>query len=109
MDDLIKKIIKFRDDRNWKQFHNAKDLAISLSLEANELLENFQWKSSHEALKNKAENIEDELADILIYSILFADEIKVDINEIISRKLQKNTIKYPINKSYGSNKKYNEL
>lgn len=83
MDNLISKILKFRDDRNWKQFHNAKDLAISLSLEASELLENFQWNRSHEALKNKAENIEDELADILIYSILFADEIKVDIYEII--------------------------
>lgn len=109
MDDLVEKILKFRDDRNWEQFHNPKDLAISLSLEASELLENFQWKSSDEAIVEKAENIRDELADILIYAILFADQLKVNINEVILNKLQKNGEKYPIEKSFSTRKKYNEL
>ncbi|HDR4365331.1 TPA: nucleotide pyrophosphohydrolase [Bacillus cereus] len=105
----IKKILKFRDDRDWKQFHNPKDLAISLSLEASELLENFQWKSSEDAIEQNLENIKDELADVLIYSILLADQMNLDIEEVIQNKLEKNQRKYPVEKSFGSNKKYNEL
>ncbi len=105
----IKEILKFRDDRDWKQFHNPKDLAISLSLEASELLENFQWKSSEDAIEQNFENIKDELADVLIYSILLADQMNVDIEEVVKNKLEKNQKKYPVEKSFGSNKKYNEL
>ncbi|WP_144467671.1 nucleotide pyrophosphohydrolase [Bacillus toyonensis] len=105
----IKEILKFRDDRDWKQFHNPKDLAISLSLEASELLENFQWKSSEDAIEQNLENIKDELADVLIYSILLADQMNLDIEEVIQNKLEKNKRKYPVEKSFGSNKKYNEL
>lgn len=105
----IKKILKFRDDRDWKQFHNSKDLAISLSLEASELLENFQWKSSEDAIEKNLENIKDELADVFIYSILLADQMDLDIEEVIQNKLEKNKRKYPVEKSFGSNKKYNEL
>lgn len=109
MKDIIKQIVAFRDDRNWKQFHNPKDLAISISLEASELLENFQWSSSEEALKNKKKNIEEELADVLIYAILVADAMELDIEDIVKRKLEKNNEKYPVDKAYGSNKKYTEL
>ncbi|AJH84564.1 nucleotide pyrophosphohydrolase [Bacillus thuringiensis] len=105
----IKEILKFRDDRDWKQFHNPKDLAISLSLEASELLENFQWRSSEDAIEQNLENIKDELADVLIYSILLADQMNLDIEEVIQNKLEKNQKKYPVEKSSGSNKKYNEL
>ncbi|PHC41322.1 nucleotide pyrophosphohydrolase [Bacillus toyonensis] len=106
---FLEKVLKFRDDRNWKQFHNSKDLAISLSLEASELLENFQWKSSEEAVEKNLENIKDELADVLIYSILLADQIDVDIEEMILNKIEKNEKKYPVEKAYGTNKKYDEL
>ncbi|WP_144466163.1 nucleotide pyrophosphohydrolase [Bacillus sp. FDAARGOS_235] len=106
---ISEKILKFLDDRDWKQFHNAKDLAISLSLEASELLENFQWKSSEEAAEKNLENIKDELADVLIYSILLADQIDVDIEKLILNKIEKNEKKYPVEKAYGSNKKYDEL
>ncbi|WP_044810239.1 nucleotide pyrophosphohydrolase [Bacillus toyonensis] len=106
---IIKEILKFRDDRDWKQFHNSKDLTISLSLEASELLENFQWKSSEDAIEQNLENIKDELADVLIYSILLADQMNLDIEEVIQSKLEKNKRKYPVGKSFGSNKKYNEL
>ncbi|WP_459195670.1 nucleotide pyrophosphohydrolase [Wukongibacter baidiensis] len=109
MEELIREIIKFRDERNWEQYHNAKDLAISISLEASELLENFQWKASDEAIASKFENIKDELADVLIYSILFADKLDIDLKEIILDKLKKNGEKYPVESAYGSNKKYNEL
>ncbi|MED0687950.1 nucleotide pyrophosphohydrolase [Anoxybacillus ayderensis] len=106
---LQRRIIEFRDERNWKQFHNPKDLAISLSIEAGELLENFQWKSSEEAIESRLENIKDELADIVIYAFLLSDALEVDLEQIISNKIKKNEEKYPIEKSFGSKKKYNEL
>jgi len=107
--EIIDKIIKFRDDRNWSQYHTPKNLAISLSLEANELLELFQWVDSSEAVENSKAEIKDELADIIIYSILMADRMDLDIEEIVAKKLKKNNLKYPVNKSYGSNAKYTEL
>ncbi|QED47011.1 nucleotide pyrophosphohydrolase [Cytobacillus dafuensis] len=109
METLVKKIIDFRDDRNWQQFHNPKDLAISLNLEASELLENFQWLSSEEAVSKNIKAIKEELADTLIYSILLANELNLDIEEIILDKLAKNEKKYPIEKAFGSNKKYTEF
>ncbi|MCD5001388.1 nucleotide pyrophosphohydrolase [Enterococcus saccharolyticus] len=105
----MQQINKFRDDRNWRQYHNEKDLAISISLEASELLELFQWKSANEVIDNKRERIEEELADVLIYSYMLADNLNIDIEDIIARKLEKNNRKYPIEKSYGSNVKYDEL
>jgi NTP pyrophosphatase (non-canonical NTP hydrolase) len=106
---LQQKIIEFRDARNWRQFHNPKDLAISLSLEAGELLENFQWKSSEEAVQANFENIKDEIADVIIYALLLSHELGIDVEEAITNKIKKNEQKYPIEKSFGSKKKYNEL
>lgn len=105
----MKKINQFREDRNWRQYHNEKDLAISISLEASELLELFQWRSSEEVIGSKRERIEEELADVLIYSYMLADNLEMDIDKIIERKLEKNNQKYPVEKSFGSNAKYDEL
>ena len=113
MGDSIKaiqeKILKFRDARNWKQFHNPKDIAISISIEAAELLEVFQWSGSDVSADNKIEKIKEELADVLIYSTLMATDLGLDIDEIISNKLVANDKKYPVEKAIGSSKKYTEL
>ncbi|MBC1936461.1 nucleotide pyrophosphohydrolase [Listeria grandensis] len=109
MDKTIKKINDFREERDWRQFHNPKDLSISISLEAAELLENFQWKTSEEGLSADMENVKEELADILIYSLMLASDLDLDVHEIIEEKLQKNALKYPIASSKGSNKKYTDL
>ncbi len=109
MDELIKKITAFRDERDWGQFHNPKDLAISLNLEASELLELFQWKSSEEAIEKNEEKLQDELADVLYYVLLMFHDLKIDPAEALLSKLSKNEEKYPVDKAYGSNKKYTEL
>lgn len=106
---LIEKIIKFRDDRNWSQFHNPKDLAISISLEAAELLELFQWNNSQETTENNYQELQDELADILIYCTLMADKLDIDLDEAVKKKLEKNEKKYPVEKSYNSKEKYDQL
>jgi NTP pyrophosphatase (non-canonical NTP hydrolase) len=93
---LINKINKFRDERNWRQYHNPKDLAISISIEAAELLEDFQWISSEEALKTNKENIREEIADVLIYSLMMCSDLGLDVKEIVEEKLEKNGRKYPI-------------
>ena len=103
------KINKFRDDRDWRQFHNEKDLAISISLEAAELLELFQWKCPEEVKETSIERIKEELADVLIYSHMLASNLDLDIDEIIEAKLEKNNIKYPVDKSKGNKEKYTEL
>ncbi|WP_042461746.1 nucleotide pyrophosphohydrolase [Neobacillus dielmonensis] len=108
MSESMKRINQFRDERNWRQFHNEKDLAISISLEANELLELFQWKTPEESKEN-TERLKEELADVLIYSYMMADNLGFDIDEIITEKLIKNARKYPVPKSFGQKKKYNEL
>lgn len=108
-DNTISKILKFRDDRNWKQFHNPKDMAISISIEAAELLENFQWSGAETDAKTKIENIKEELADVMIYCIMMADTLNVDMDEIIKDKLLKNESKYQVDKAYGNSKKYSEL
>ncbi|MCM3439355.1 nucleotide pyrophosphohydrolase [Metabacillus halosaccharovorans] len=105
---LTDKVVAFRDERDWQQFYNPKDLALSLSLEASELLENFQWKTSEEAIEKSEENIKDELADIVIYALLFANETGIDLVEAIEQKIQKNNEKYPVEKAYGSKTKYTE-
>jgi NTP pyrophosphatase (non-canonical NTP hydrolase) len=109
MKQLIEEIRKFRDDRNWAQFHNAKDLAVSLSIEASELLENFQWKTSEQAVSENLPNIQDEMADVFIYLVLLADNLGLDLEKITKNKMEKNARKYPVDKAYGSNKKYTEL
>lgn len=109
LDDLLSKIISFRDERNWSQFHNPKDLAISLNLEASELLELFQWKSSEETVQRKLPEIRDELADVLYYTLLMFHDLDLDPKEALLAKLRKNAEKYPVEKAFGSNKKYTEL
>lgn len=109
MKELMNKINQFRDDRDWRKFHNEKDLAISISLEASELLEFFQWKNSEEVVESSLEEIKEELADVFIYSFMMADNLNLDVEEIIKSKLDLNEQKYPVEKSRGSNKKYNEL
>lgn len=105
----LNKINQFRDDRNWRQFHNEKDLAISISLEASELLELFQWKSSSEVKENKLDRVREELADVLIYAYMMADNLDLDIDNIINEKLKRNEEKYPISKAKNKNDKYTEL
>ncbi|MQS96942.1 nucleotide pyrophosphohydrolase [Companilactobacillus halodurans] len=109
MSNTMDKVNKFRDDRNWRKFHNEKDLAISISLEASELLELFQWKKSQEVVDKKPDKIKEELADVLIYSYMMADNMNFDIDEIMAEKLKKDSEKYPVDKSFGNNKKYTEL
>ena len=109
MNNLEKRINEFRDERDWRQFHNEKDLAISISLEASELLELFQWSTSAETVQNKHNKIQDELADVLIYSMMLASNLNLDVEEIILNKLEKNNEKYPIEKSKGNKEKYTEL
>lgn len=109
LESIQEKVIKFRDDRNWKQFHTPKDLAISLSLETAELLEVFQWSGADTSAEGKKEKIAEELADVLLYSLLMADVTGLDVKEIMLKKLAKNCEKYPVEKAYGSSKKYNEL
>lgn len=102
-------ILKFRDDRNWKQFHNPKDLAISICLEAAELLEVFQWSGSDTNCASKQDKIKEELADVLIYCTLMADACGLDMDEIMQAKIKRNNEKYPVEKARDSAKKYNEL
>ena len=103
-DEIIKKIIAFRDERNWKQFHTPENLAKSISIEAAELLEHFQWDN-----KFSKHEVCEELADVLIYSILMAESLDADIYEIINTKLDKNATKYPVEKAKGNSKKYTEM
>lgn len=107
--DTYDKVMKFRDDRDWSQFHNAKDLSISISLEAAELLEIFQWSGSDVSTDGKMEKIKEELADVIMYSMLLADQCGLDMDEIVLQKLQRNIEKYPVEKAYGSSAKYTEL
>jgi NTP pyrophosphatase (non-canonical NTP hydrolase) len=102
------KVNQFRDERNWRQFHNEKDLALSITLEASELLEIFQWKTAAERVED-LDAIKDELADVLIYAYMLADNLNLDIDDIIERKLIKNKEKYPVEKSRNNNSKYTEL
>ncbi len=106
LDKIITELIKFRDERDWKQFHNPKDLAVALSIEAAELLEAFLWKNFSEA---KIEKIKEELADIFAYAFLLADFYHLDVKSILMEKIEKNKKKYPIEKSKGSAKKYDQL
>ena len=107
--ETINEVLKFRDDRNWKQFHNPKDLAISISLETAELLEVFQWSAADTVCEDKKDKIREELADVLNYCILMADVCDLDMDEIVVEKIKKNNEKYPVEKARDSAKKYDEL
>ena len=107
--ETINEVLKFRDDRNWKQFHNPKDLAISISLEASELLEIFQWSADDLVCNNKLDKIKEELADVVNYCILMSDACGLDLDEIVRDKIKRNSEKYPIEKAFGSKEKYTEL
>lgn len=109
LDEVEKAVVEFRDERNWKQFHNPKDLAISISLEAAELLEVFQWSGADVDVKEKKDKIEEELADVFLYCFLMADAADVNVGEIIEKKLKINGEKYPVKEAYGSRAKYTEL
>ncbi len=102
-------VLAFRDARNWKQYHNPKDLAVSLSLEASELLENFQWRTSEEAIAEKAESIREEIADVAVYLLMLCDAVGVDLEQAITDKMEKNAAKYPVDKAFGKRDKYMDL
>ena len=104
--EIIDKLLKFRNDRNWEQFHNPKDLAVAISVEASELLELFLWKSPEDADKAK---VKEELADIFAFAFLMADKYGLDVKQIVFEKIEANSLKYPVDKSKGTAKKYNEL
>lgn len=103
---IIDALIKFRNERDWGQFHNPKDLALAINVEAGELLELFLWKNPEDA---NVEKVKEELADIFAFSFLLAETYKFDIKEIVLEKIKTNSSKYPVHKAKGSAKKYNEL
>ena len=108
-EETINKILKFRDDRDWKQFHNPKDLAISISLEAAELLEVFQWSGADVSNEGKQDKIKEELADVVNYCVLMADAFELDLDEIVQEKIKINERKYPVEKAKGRRDKYDKL
>ena len=103
--ETVDRIIKFTTDRNWDQFHSPANLAKSISIEANELLECFQWNDDG----YKLDDVKEELADVMVYCIDMLDKLGLDADEIINAKMSKNEAKYPVEKAYGSSKKYTEL
>ena len=105
-EEIIQALLKFRNERDWEQFHNAKDLAIALNIEAGELLEAFIWKESKEANPSK---IKEELADVFAYAFLMADKCGLNVKDIVLEKVKLNSEKYPVDKSKGIAKKYNEI
>lgn len=112
--ELLARIRQFRDERDWMQFHNPKNLAISISLEAAELLEHFQWRSFEESEahcrnEDARQEIADEMADIAIYLTEMADNLGIDLLAAMASKLDKNAAKYPVEKARGSHKKYSDL
>ncbi len=112
MKKLTRAVLKFRDERDWKQFHNPKDVSISLALEAAELLEHFQWKTPAQVkahLKAEKENVSDELADVLYWVLVLAHDLGIDLGLAVERKLVKNAKKYPVAKSRGRSAKYDRL
>lgn len=112
LDRLTKMIVKFRDDRDWKQFHNPKDCAISLILEAGEVLEHFQWQSKEEMeiyIKQNKEAISEEIADVLYWVLLMSYDLNIDPIKALNKKIKKNEQKYPTNKAKGKHTKYNKL
>lgn len=106
MDQVLQRLRQFRDERDWQQFHNPKDLAVALSIEASELLEAFLWKTPEAANPDK---VKEELADVLAYALLLSDAYGFDVQKIVLEKIERNEQKYPVAKAKGSAKKYTEL
>ena len=104
MQELMNEIIKFQKERDWKKFHTPENLAKSNSIEAAELLEHFQWGKQYDICE-----VSEELADVMIYCLYMVDSLDLDVKEIIFNKMEKNAIKYPIDKSKGNAKKYTEF
>jgi dCTP diphosphatase len=112
IDSLTERIIAFRDARDWKQFHNPKDVSLSLVLEAGEVMEHFQWKSEEEMERHIAEHkdeIGEELADVLYWVLLMSHDLDIDILDALERKVRKNEEKYPVEKAKGKHTKYTDL
>ena len=110
--EITEKIKKFRDERDWMQFHDPKNMAVSIILEASELLEHFQWKTTEEVeqyIKQNRAEIKDEIADTALYLFELADNLGINLIEAIEEKIKKNEMKYPIEKSKGRHTKYNKL
>jgi NTP pyrophosphatase (non-canonical NTP hydrolase) len=106
IEEIIQTLLKFRNERDWEQFHNSKDLALAINVEAGELLELFLWKQPEEANKEK---IKEELADVLAFAFLLAKKYDFDVKEIVLEKIERNREKYPVEKAKGTAKKYTEL
>lgn len=106
IEEITQELLKFRNERDWEQFHNPKDLALAINVEASELLELFLWKNSESA---NTEKIKEELADVFAYAFLLAEKYKLDVKEIVLEKIVKNGEKYPVEKAKGTAKKYDEL
>ena len=110
--ELTERIKEFRDKRDWKQFHNPKDVALSLVLEATEVLEHFQWKSPveiEEYIKTAKDDIGEELADVLYWVLLLSNDLKINIKKALEKKIKKNEDRYPVEKAKGKHTKYNKL
>lgn len=106
IEEIIQELIQFRNERDWEQFHNPKDLAIALNIESSELLELFLWKRHEEA---DVARIKEELADVFAYAFLIAEKYSFNVKDIVNEKIRKNALKYPIDKAKGTSKKYNQL
>jgi NTP pyrophosphatase (non-canonical NTP hydrolase) len=106
---LIDELVKFRDDRNWSQFHNTKDLALAISIEASELNELFLWKTTEESELVDRNKLKEELSDVLAFTLLLAGKHGFNVKEIVLEKIKKNGEKYPVEKSKGTARKYDEL
>jgi NTP pyrophosphatase (non-canonical NTP hydrolase) len=106
---VVEALLQFRDDRDWKQFHDSKNLALAISIEAAELNELFLWKNDSNSEDVKLEKLKEELADILSFSLLLAEKHQLNIFDIVLEKIQKNNEKYPVEKAKGTAKKYDEL
>lgn len=112
IDQLMKNLQQFRDERDWRKYHTPKDLAISISLEAAEVLEHFQWKTAEEVeqyVVTHKEKVTEELADVLKYVLHLADVLEIDIVETAIQKLERDSAKYPVEKIKGNYKKYNQI
>jgi NTP pyrophosphatase (non-canonical NTP hydrolase) len=109
IEEMMNKLLQFRDARDWKQFHKPKDLSAAIAIEAGELQELFLWKGDKEAAKVDRERVAEELADIFAYALLLADHYDFDVKEIVMSKIAQNDKKYPVEKARGNAKKYDEL
>lgn len=108
-EDLIKKILQFRKERDWEQFHDMKNMALSLNLEASEVLELFQWTKDNSIQRGKEAELKDELADVYYWLLLMSHDLGIDIDQALNEKLEKSAAKYPVEKSKGKSTKYTEL